>query len=549
MLPLRRTFARVVVVVLVVTACSLSLALSSSSSRADTKPPATGTAAEVRADTFCNPIDVLVADPFIYREGDTYYLYGTASGEGLYVWTSPDLVHWHLRGHAYERSAETWGREHFWAPELFKHDGKYYLHFTALGPNDRRRVVLAKGESPLGPFTEMKAPWFDVDWTVIDGHVYRDGDGTLYLYAVEIGRPGSTSFEIRVRKLDPKTLEPGPDLGLCLKPTESWEGGHVNEGPFVLKHGDTYLLTFSANGFEDPNYCVGEATAPHPLGPWTKRTDAPILRRREGVSGPGHHCFVDSPDGKELFIAYHTHQQARQPSGARQLAIDRARVVDGAGGVPSIEVDGPTTGPQPLPGGAAGLARGQADEFDADSLDRGRWVVFNEHGPNWSMTGGRLVVETMDGDVHEGRSDLRNLFLQYAPLGDFDVTTRVAVKPEQDYEQAGLYLWQDHNHFVKLAVVYAGGVRVEVADEVDGRYVSGGREFAVGPETWLRIKKRGNRHEFLVSPDGNEWTSFGTRSVTLRDLRVGLGATAPVSERSIPAAFDFVRFEPVNGTR
>ena len=75
------------------------------------------------------------------------------------------------------------------------------------------------------------------------------------------------------------------------------------------------------------------------------------------------------------------------------------------------------------------------------------------------MTGGRLVVETMDGDVHEGRSDLRNLFLQYAPAADFDVTTRVAVKPEQDYEQAGLYLWQDHNHFVKLAVVYAGQIR------------------------------------------------------------------------------------------
>src|SRR5688572_18547401 len=80
-------------------------------------------------DTFANPIDVLLADPFIHKEGDTYYLYGTAARDGLLVWTSKDLVDWQLRGHAYQRSREiTWGRFDFWAPELFKHNGKFYLH-------------------------------------------------------------------------------------------------------------------------------------------------------------------------------------------------------------------------------------------------------------------------------------------------------------------------------------------------------------------------------------------------------------------------------------
>ena len=48
-------------------------------------------------DGFANPIDVLLADTFIYREGDTYYLYGTSSVSGLYVWTSEDLVNWRMR--------------------------------------------------------------------------------------------------------------------------------------------------------------------------------------------------------------------------------------------------------------------------------------------------------------------------------------------------------------------------------------------------------------------------------------------------------------------
>ena len=129
-------------------------------------------------------IDVLIADPFIYREEDTYYLYGTASRSGLLVWTSDDLVDWRLRGHAFERSRETWSRQHFWAPELFKHNDKYYLHFTAQGraPGEEkldRQIVLAEGDSPLGPFREIRAPWFKDPMETIDSHVFKDEDGKI----------------------------------------------------------------------------------------------------------------------------------------------------------------------------------------------------------------------------------------------------------------------------------------------------------------------------------------------------------------------------------
>ena len=52
------------------------------------------------AATYRNPLNVVAADPFVYREGDTYYLYATAAADGLLVWTSKDLVHWRERGHA-----------------------------------------------------------------------------------------------------------------------------------------------------------------------------------------------------------------------------------------------------------------------------------------------------------------------------------------------------------------------------------------------------------------------------------------------------------------
>src|SRR5437764_11225183 len=90
--------------------------------------------AALAKDEFANPIDVLCADPFIYKAADgTYYLYGTSALDGLLVWTSKDLVDWQLRGHAFTRGEQSWANRDFWAPELFEHNKKFYLHFTAVG--------------------------------------------------------------------------------------------------------------------------------------------------------------------------------------------------------------------------------------------------------------------------------------------------------------------------------------------------------------------------------------------------------------------------------
>ena len=319
--------------------------------RADTPAAATT--------TYTNPLPVPehIADPFVFREGDTYYLYGTSARDGLLLWTSSDLVNWQPRGHAYQRTDDDWGRRDFWAPELFKHRDKYYLHFTANGRERRgndpvRRLVLAEGDSPLGPFRQLKAPWFETGGRdVIDGHVFRDRDGKLYLYWVLLPEPGEVGFQIHGRALG-DDLTPTGESRLCFTASEPWEGQNVNEGPFVLRHGHVYLLTYSGMPYTSPDYAVGVATATSPLGPWTKSKAGPILRRGPGVSGPGHHSLIDSPDGTEMFIVYHVHRNPDRPGDPRAMAIDRVRVVDGHDGAPpTLKVIGPTTQPQPLPSG------------------------------------------------------------------------------------------------------------------------------------------------------------------------------------------------------
>jgi len=85
-----------------------------------------------------------------------------------------------------------------------------------------------------------------------------------------------------------------------------------NERAFVLKHGGRYYMTYSANHTRFRHYGIGYATADKPLGPWVKAEENPIAATNLdiGVSGPGHSCITSSPDGKEMFIVYHTHADA-----------------------------------------------------------------------------------------------------------------------------------------------------------------------------------------------------------------------------------------------
>lgn len=319
------------------------------------------TAQNAQVKTYNNPVgeDIFMGDPFILFHDGLYYLYGTtSSGVGFKCWSSTDFKTWNDEGFAYRKTESSWGRTNFWAPEVYFYNDSFYMAYSSKGnekSNERMLLCLAKSDSPAGPFKDIYAPWFDRGYSCIDAHLFFDDDEKIYLYFDRVGYEGNWPDGylyglIYAMELD-RDLKPLGDTIFCSRAEQDWENplsmnSRCNEGCSVIKNEGTYYMTYSANHYRDPFYGIGLSTAPSPLGPWTKCKNNPLVSMDEeaGIYGPGHNSYTVSPDGKELFMVYHTHVSEENKN--RQVNIDRVEWKNG-----KLRVNGPTRSPQPIPSG------------------------------------------------------------------------------------------------------------------------------------------------------------------------------------------------------
>lgn len=307
---------------------------------------------EITGPTYTNSVMPGIADPYVlYHEG-TYYLYGTHTEDwpmmqnGIKVYTSTDLVNWKEQDEWALHRDNSWGENRFWAPEVIEKDGKFYMYYAV-----EERLAVATSDSPLGPFIQEKMEPIHPNTPEIDAHIFTDDDGKQYMYFVRF-EGGNVIYAAELND-DMKSIKEDT-VTFVMRASQEWEKSTkqpsypVNEGAFVIKHKDTYYLTYSANHFESPDYGVGYATAPTPMGPWTKYENNPIMKSNIVVPGAGHHSLIHSPDGTELFMVYHTHNSTKATE-PRKLGIDRVQFVPQENGPDIMEVWGPTITPQPMP--------------------------------------------------------------------------------------------------------------------------------------------------------------------------------------------------------
>ena len=278
---------------------------------------------------------VKMGDPFILNDRGTYYMYGTSDAqEGIKVYRSINLKDWTgpvgaTGGFALVKS-DVWGEKGFWAPEVYHLDNRYYMFFCA-----EEHIAVATSDSPLGPFVqEVKKPL--ISTKAIDPHLFID-NGHKYLYYVAFTN-GNVIWRCELND-DLQSVKENT-VRKCFGASQKWElskkkpVARVNEGPFMLKHNNSYYLVYSANHFANPDYSIGYATAPKPTGPWTKYKGNPIVSSTDKITGPGHCGFFRDRKGN-LYIVYHSHFSAAQLS-PRIVHINRCEFIPNPDGGPDL---------------------------------------------------------------------------------------------------------------------------------------------------------------------------------------------------------------------
>ena len=336
-----------------------------------------------------NDLEQLCADPsIIYCEEDGYYyMYMTSDAlgcSGFNVYRSKQLNYWEQLPPAFMPDPHSWGITDLWAPNIIKIGNLYYLYYSAHNHvTSRKGISVAVASHPAGPFHEYEGfdyygnvktrndQLIELGFPAIDAAPFIDTDGTLYLYFAK-DQVAGVSTSCGVRMLDPVTPDlstitelasPGKVNTTDIFKSIEWEtkssGGSWNEAPFMIKLGDKYFLTYSANYFASMTYAVGYAVGDSPLGTFTKPhsydtenlllgADPQDLRDQwDFMSGAGHHCFFYS--GDELMIGYHAHIDRYYGASLRAFALDFVSYEND-----KLFVSGPTWSLQRLPKAVSG---------------------------------------------------------------------------------------------------------------------------------------------------------------------------------------------------
>lgn len=297
--------------------------------------------------TYKNPVRSGCADPGLLKHEGEYYAYCTYTPDfptmvnGIRLYKSKDMVNWKDQGFVL-KNEDSWGESRFWAPDIVERDGMFYLYYAV-----DERIAVAQADSPMGPFKQKVQEPMVPESIKIDAYVFEDDDGKRYFYYVGFDNGNhiwGAELADDMTSVKPETMKK------MISPVEPWEThmANVAEGAEIIKHKGVYYLTYSGSHFESPHYSVGYATASHPLGPWKKYENNPIMKSTSYAHGTAHHSLVESPSGDELFIVYHQHNDL-VTTEPRQMAIDRMQFVPQENGPDILEAWGPTVSPQPMP--------------------------------------------------------------------------------------------------------------------------------------------------------------------------------------------------------
>lgn len=280
--------------------------------------------------------DIQVRDPFIFADtlSGNYYLHYNDSYK-ISCYESRDLVHWRYCGRSFVPGKGFWGRSDFWAPDLFRYRGRYYLFVTFSSPEGLRGTSILVSDRAEGPFEPLvNGPVTPPDQMCLDGTLYLDEGGNpwlLYCHEwIEVG-----DGEIWAVRLSEDLAATEGEPMLLFKASEApWTGtltyrkvspevvGRVTDAPFIHRLDDGRLVMLWSS-FErgTGKYAIGQAVSENGIeGPWMQ-SEHPV-----NSDNGGHAMLFPDLEG-DLRISYHAPNNSPSYPVIRTVRFDGTKLL------------------------------------------------------------------------------------------------------------------------------------------------------------------------------------------------------------------------------
>jgi arabinan endo-1,5-alpha-L-arabinosidase len=299
--------------------------------------------------------DIRVHDPVMIKQEQTYYLFCT--GNGIGVWSSIDRKNWKREKPVFAAPPQ-WAvdtipgfKGHIWAPDISFYNGKYYLYYSVSAFGKNTSAIGVATNTTLNP-NDAGFKWLDhgrviqsypnqTNWNAIDPNIITDDKGTAYMSF------GSFWDGLKIARLSKDRLSIDEDVNqlatIASRKSGSSQanppsiddnpkdaGGNAIEAPFIFKKGKYYYL------FASIDYCCkGERSTYKMIVGRSKKVTGPYLddEKRDMAFGGGKlllagdakwhgvgHNAVVSFDGAD-YLVFHGYDAADK--GISKLRIEQ----------------------------------------------------------------------------------------------------------------------------------------------------------------------------------------------------------------------------------
>ncbi|WP_179948195.1 family 43 glycosylhydrolase [Luteimonas chenhongjianii] len=442
--------------------------------------------------TFLNPVFAGDRpDPSVLKDGEDYYL--TLSSfdayPGLPLWHSRDLVNWQPLGHAITKNVGS-----IWAPDIIKHDGRYFIYFPARtggteGSERSNYVVWAD---------DIRGPWSEpvnigLGRYIDPGHAVGE-DGKRYLFLsggayVQLSDDGLSVVG------EAKHVYDGWQY-----PAEWDVEAYAQEGPKINFRDGWYYMTTAVGGTAGPptGHMVITARSRSIHGPWENSPHNPIVRtvsRDEPWWSRGHATIVEGTDDR-WWMMYHGYENGYWTLG-RQALLEPIEWTD-AGWF--VAKGGDLGQPLAKPAGESVGEHGMAlsDDFSSGRLGA-QWSFYNPTPNEYERLSFGDGTLSLQGKGTQPRDS--------SPLtviaGDKSYEFQVEMEIEPGAQGGALLFYSD-----RLYVgVGSNGERFIMHRYGEERPTQIAPS-ATGGKLWMRVRNDQHIVTIHTSTDGESWTKY-----------------------------------------